>query len=70
MFVYLNQLASEEPICLDVANIREFHPQVTEVEGKDRKGTLITLHRGEPWIVKQSCYDVLQMCQKAKRGEL
>lgn len=70
MFVYLNQLASEEPIYLDVANIREFHPQVTEVEGKDRKGTLITLYRGEPWIVKQSCYDVLQMCQKAKRGEL
>lgn len=70
MFVYLNQLASQEPICLDVANIREFHPQVTQVEGTDRKGTLITLYRGEPWIVKQSCYDVLQICQRAKRGEL
>lgn len=70
MFVYLNQLASQEPICLDVANIREFHPEEVEIEGGSRKGTLITLYRGEPWIVKQSCYDVLQLCQKAKRGEL
>lgn len=70
MFVYLNQLASKEAICIDVANIREFHPEEVEVEGESRKGTLITLYRGEPWIVKQSCYDVLQMCQKAKRGEL
>lgn len=70
MFVYLNQLASEEAICIDVANIREFHPEIVEIEGKDRKGTLITLYNGDPWIVKQSCYDVLQMCQKAKRGEL
>ena len=70
MFVYLNQLRSEDPICIDVSNIREFHPEMVKIEDKDRKGTLITLYRGDPWLVKQSCYDVYQMCQKAKRGEL
>lgn len=70
MFVYLNQLRSEDPICIDVANIREFHPEVVKIDDQDRRGTLITMYRGDPWLVKQSCYDVHQMCQRAKRGEL
>ncbi|AEZ66202.1 hypothetical protein EXT67_20745 [Pectobacterium atrosepticum] len=70
MFIYLNQLNGEDPICIDVANVREFYPEIIEVEGKERRGTLVILYRGEPWIVKQSCCDVHQMCQKAKRGGL
>lgn len=70
MFVYLNQLNGEDPISIDVNNIREFHPETIEVDGKERKGILVVLYRGDPWIVKQSFYDVHQMCQKAKRGEL
>lgn len=71
MFVYLNQLNGGDPICIDVANIREFHPEEIEAEdGEILRGTLIVLYRGDPWIVKQSCYDVHQMCQRAKRGEL
>lgn len=71
MFVYLNQLNGGDPICIDVANIREFHPeQIENEEGNVLKGTLIILYRGEPWIVRQSCYDTLQICQAAKKGTL
>lgn len=71
MFVFLNQLSSEEPICIDVANIREFYPEEVEVsDGNTRRGTLIIMYRSEPWIVKQSVNEVFHACQKAKRGEL
>lgn len=71
MFIYLNQLNSEKPICIDVNNVALFHPETIELEsGQEKTGTLITLYRGEQWIVRQSCYDVHIMCQAAKRGEL
>lgn len=33
-------------------------------------GTLVILYRGEPWLVKQQCYGVYELCQAAKRGDL
>lgn len=71
MFIYLNQLKGEDPVCIDVDNVSVYYPETIVMEdGKERRGTLINLYRGESWIVKQSIYDVHQMCQKAKRGEL
>lgn len=69
MFVYLNQLRSGDIICIDVANIREFYPEEVEIEeGVPARGTLLILYRGDPWIVQQSCSEVLEACNKAKRG--
>lgn len=71
MFIYLNQVKGEDPVCIDVNNVRVYYPKTIVMEdGKEKRGTLIELYHGEAWIVKQSIYDVHQMCQKAKRGEL
>lgn len=70
MFVFLNQLKSEDPVCIDVANIREFHPETVEIGEVECTGTLVILYRGEPWLVKQQCYGVYELCQAAKRGDL
>lgn len=70
MFIFLNQLKSEDPICIDVANIREFHPETVKIEEVERTGTLIILYRGESWLVKQPCYNVYELCQAAKLGGL
>lgn len=71
MFIYLNQLNGDAPICIDVNNVSHFHPETIQLEsGQEMHGTLVNLYRGDPWIVRQSCYNVHVMCQKAKRGEL
>lgn len=67
MFIIFNQLASGEPIALDVANIKEFHPEVVD----DKSGTLIHFYRGElPWIVSQDILKVAELCNLAKKGKL
>lgn len=71
MFVLLNQLSSGDPIGIDVANIKEFHPEIIIAEGGEEKtGTAVHLYRGQSWIVRQDILDVHRMCQRAKKGEI
>lgn len=67
MFIIFNQLSSGQEIAIDVANIKEFHPE--EIDGLS--GTLIHFYRGEvPWIVSQDVFKVAELCNKAKTGKL
>jgi|AGFT01.1.fsa_nt_gi hypothetical protein len=71
MFIMLNQLRSGDPVCIDVNNIKDFMPETIFIDEVERTGTLIELYRGgDPWIVSQRCYEVIEVANKAKAGAL